>query len=110
MLSTATAEIKLALGGQTVRDPASIRRRWDFGVKCKPEHPLPLRRDYQWGFVSAEFVQVGDALFLDGLGEEVVATVERIACRARSVALRVPPTKRCWPMALGHTTTCRSSP
>ncbi len=51
-------------------------------VKCTPEHPSLVRRYDQWGFVSAEFVQVGDALFLDGLGEETVATVERIAGRA----------------------------
>ena len=61
-------------------------------VKCTPEHPLFVRRDDQWGFVSAEFVQVGDALFLDGLGEEIVATVERITGRVRTVALHVPGT------------------
>ena len=61
-------------------------------VKCTPEHPILVRRDDLWGFVSAEFVEVGDALFLDGLGEEVVATVERIAGRVRTVALHVPLT------------------
>jgi hypothetical protein len=34
-------------------------------VKCTPEHPILVRRDDQWGFVSAEFVEVGDALFLN---------------------------------------------
>ncbi len=61
-------------------------------VKCTLEHLILIRRDDQWGFVSAEFVEVGDALFLDGLGEEVVATVERIAGRVRTVAIRVPTT------------------
>jgi len=61
-------------------------------VKCTPEPPILVRRDDLWGFVSAEFVEVGDALFLDGLGEEVVATVERIAGRVRTVALHVPLT------------------
>jgi len=61
-------------------------------VKCTPEHPILVRRDDQWGFVSSEFVEVGDALFLDGLGEEVVATIERIAGRVRTVALHVPLT------------------
>jgi len=61
-------------------------------VKCTPEHPILVRRDDQWGFVSAEFVEVGDALFLDGLGEEPVATVERIIGRVRTVALHVPLT------------------
>jgi hypothetical protein len=61
-------------------------------VKCTAEHPILVRRDDQWGFVSAEFAEVGDALFLDGLGEEVVATVERIEGRVRTVALHVPTT------------------
>ena len=61
-------------------------------VKCPPEHPVLVRRDDQWGFVSAEFVEVGDALFLDGLGEEPVASVERIIGRVRTVALHVPTT------------------
>lgn len=61
-------------------------------VKCTPEHPILVRRDDQWGFVSAEFIEVGDALFLEGLGEELVATVERIADRVRTVALHVPLT------------------
>ena len=61
-------------------------------VKCTPEHPILVRRDDQWGFVSAEFVEVGDAMFLDGLGEEVVATVERIAGRVRTVEVHVPTT------------------
>ena len=61
-------------------------------VKCTAEHPILVRREDQWGFVSAEFVQVGDALFLDGFDEEIVATVERIAGRVRTVALHVPGT------------------
>jgi len=61
-------------------------------VKCTPEHPILIRRDDQWGFVSAEFVEVGDSLFLDRLDEEIVATVERIAGRVRTVALHVPTT------------------
>jgi uncharacterized membrane protein YgcG len=61
-------------------------------VRCTPEHPILVRRDDQWGFVSAEFVTVSDALFLDGLGEEVVATVERITGRVRTVAIHVPLT------------------
>jgi len=61
-------------------------------VKCTAEHPILIRREDHWGFVSAEFVQVGDAIFLDGLGEEIVATVERIAGRVRTVALHVPTT------------------
>jgi len=61
-------------------------------VKCTPEHPILICRDDQWGFVSAEFVAVGDALFLDGLGEEIVAAVECIAGRVRTVALHVPTT------------------
>ncbi|MBL9120875.1 MAG: hypothetical protein JNL80_13270 [Phycisphaerae bacterium] len=61
-------------------------------MKCTPEHPILIRRDDQWGFVSAEFVEVGAALFLDGLGEEVLANVERIAGRVRTVAIHVPTT------------------
>jgi len=61
-------------------------------VNCTPEHPILVRRDDQWGFVSAEFVEVGDALFLDGLGEDIVATVELIAGRVRTVAIHVPTT------------------
>jgi uncharacterized membrane protein YgcG len=61
-------------------------------LKCTAEHPILVRRDDHWGFVSAEFVEVGDALFLDGLGEELVATAERIAGRVRTVALHVPTT------------------
>jgi hypothetical protein len=61
-------------------------------VKCTAEHPILVRRDDQWGFVSAELVEVGDALFLDGLGEEAVASVERIAGRVQTVALHVPGT------------------
>ena len=61
-------------------------------VKCTPEHPILIRRDDQWGFVSAECVEVGDALFLDGLCEEVVATVERITGRVRTVAIHIPTT------------------
>ena len=36
-------------------------------VKCPAEHPILIRRDDQWGFVSAEFIEVGDALFIDGV-------------------------------------------
>lgn len=61
-------------------------------VKCTPEHPLLVRRDDGWGFVSAEFVEVGDALFLDALDEEIVVALERVAGRIRTVALQLPGT------------------
>lgn len=61
-------------------------------IKATAEHPFLVRRGDAWGFVSAELVQVGDALVRPDLSEEPVATAERIEGRVGTVAIMVPGT------------------
>jgi len=61
-------------------------------IKATAEHPFLVRREDEWGFVSAELVEVGDALVRPGLSEEPVATTERIEGRVCTVAIMVPGT------------------
>ena len=61
-------------------------------IKATAEHPFLVRRGDAWGFVSAELVQVGDALVRPNLSEEPVATAERIEERVGTVAIMVPGT------------------
>lgn len=72
-------------------------------IKATFEHPFLIRREHEgqdaWGFCAAELLRVGDILITrqpgatgDGLAEEPIVTVERIAGRVRTVALCVPGT------------------
>jgi len=61
-------------------------------IKATAEHPFLVRRGDEWGFVSAELVQVGDALVRADLSEEPVASTERIEGRVGTVAIMVPGT------------------
>jgi uncharacterized membrane protein YgcG len=72
-------------------------------IKATFEHPFLIRREHEgqdaWGFCAAELLGVGDILIVrqpgatdDGLAEEPIVTIERIAGRVRTVALCVPGT------------------
>lgn len=72
-------------------------------IKATFEHPFLIRREHEgqdaWGFCAAELLRVGDILITrqpsatgDGLAEEPIVTIERIAGRVRTVALCVPGT------------------
>ncbi|MBX3372597.1 MAG: hypothetical protein KF817_02075 [Phycisphaeraceae bacterium] len=72
-------------------------------IKATFEHPFLIRREHEgqdaWGFCAAELLRIGDILITrqpgatgDGLAEEPIVTVERIAGRVRTVALCVPGT------------------
>ncbi|HMN97579.1 MAG TPA: Hint domain-containing protein [Phycisphaerales bacterium] len=72
-------------------------------IKATFEHPFLIRREHEgqeaWGFCAAELLRVGDVLIThqpgaatDGLAEEPIVTIERIAGRVRTVALCVPGT------------------
>lgn len=61
-------------------------------IKATAEHPFLVRRGDEWGFVSAELVEIGDALVRPDLSEEPVATTERIEGRVGTVAIMVPGT------------------
>ena len=64
-------------------------------VKATFEHPFLVRRDDEWGFCSAELLQVGDQLItlVDGeIAEERIDELERIDGIVRTVAIHVPGT------------------
>jgi uncharacterized membrane protein YgcG len=64
-------------------------------IKATFEHPFLVRRDEEWGFCSAELLQVGDFLITlaDGqLDEERIDSLERVDGVVRTVAIRVPGT------------------
>lgn len=64
-------------------------------IKATFEHPFLVRRDEEWGFCSAERLEVGDYLItlIDGeLDEERIDSLERIDGVVRTVALHVPGT------------------
>ncbi len=64
-------------------------------VKATFEHPFLVRRDEEWGFCSAELLEVGDYLttLVDGqLDEERIDVIERIDGVVRTVAISVPGT------------------
>ena len=92
------------LEGATVRDArvAEVRLGEHDGfylinrrIKATFEHPFLVRRDEEWGFCSAELLQVGDFLVtLDcgQLDEERVDSLERVDGVVRTVAIHVPST------------------
>ena len=64
-------------------------------IKATFEHPFLVRRDEEWGFCSADLLEVGDFLItvVDGqLDEERLDTLERVDGVVRTVAIRVPGT------------------
>jgi hypothetical protein len=64
-------------------------------IKTTFEHPFLVRRDEEWGFCSAELLQVGDYLITLASGqldEERVDSLERVDGVVRTVAIRVPST------------------
>lgn len=64
-------------------------------IKATFEHPFLVRRDEEWGFCSAERLEVGDYLItlIDGeLDEERIDSIEPIDGVVRTVALHVPGT------------------
>ena len=64
-------------------------------IKATFEHPFLVRRDDEWGFCSAELLQVGDHLItlVDGeIAEERIEDLERIDGIVRTVAIHVPGT------------------
>jgi len=92
------------LEGATVRDGrvAEVRFGEHDGfylinrrIKATFEHPFLVRRDEEWGFCSAELLQVGDYLITLAAGqldEERVDLLERVDGVVRTVAIRVPGT------------------
>jgi hypothetical protein len=92
------------LEGATVRDArvAEIRIGEHDGfyvingrIKATFEHPFLVRRDEEWGFCSAERLEVGDYLItlIDGkLDEERIDSRERVDGVVRTVAIHVPGT------------------
>jgi len=64
-------------------------------IKATFEHPFLVRRGDDWGFCSAELLQVGDHLItlVDGeIAEEHIEDLERIEGLVRTVAIHVPGT------------------
>jgi hypothetical protein len=59
-------------------------------LRLTPEHPVLLRRGDEVGFVSAEFVLIGDYLVRHDLSEERVEKITRAGDRATTVAVHVP--------------------
>jgi hypothetical protein len=59
-------------------------------LRLTPEHPVLLNRGDEVGFVSAEFVLVGDSLVRHDLSEERIETITRAVDRATTVAVHVP--------------------
>ena len=61
-------------------------------IKLTFEHPMLIRRGDEWGFCSAELLQIGDQLIDADLNEEPITALERIDNQARTVSLHIPGT------------------
>jgi hypothetical protein len=61
-------------------------------IKVTFEHPFMARRGDEWGFCSADLLQVGDWLIGQDQREERIESIERIDAPARTVSIHVPGT------------------
>jgi hypothetical protein len=56
------------------------------------EHPFLVRRCNEWGFASANLLEIGDLLVLPDLGEERVRSIDARPGIVRTVSIHVPRT------------------
>lgn len=61
-------------------------------IKVTFEHPFMVRRGDEWGFCSADLLQVGDWLIGQDQREERIESIQRIDAPARTVSIFVPGT------------------
>jgi len=61
-------------------------------IKATFEHPLLVRRGRDLGFCSVELLRVGDLLLRHDLGEERIASIERLDGTVATVSIHVPGT------------------
>ncbi|MGV6815320.1 MAG: Hint domain-containing protein, partial [Phycisphaerales bacterium] len=61
-------------------------------LKLTFEHPMLIRRENEWGFCSAELLQIGDRLIDANLNEEPITTIEHIASQTHTVSIHIPGT------------------
>jgi hypothetical protein len=61
-------------------------------IQATFEHPFLVRRGDQWGFASANLLEIGDLLVLPDLGEERVRSIDARPGVVRTVSIHVPRT------------------
>ncbi len=61
-------------------------------VQATFEHPFLVRREGQWGFASANLLEIGDLLVLPDLREERVSSIDARPGLVRTVSIHVPGT------------------
>ncbi len=61
-------------------------------LKLTFEHPMLIRRADEWGFCSAELLNIGDRLIDADLNEEPITALERIDTQVRTASIHIPRT------------------